>query len=105
MMYTRDLDEQYTPDTVFLFCIAVFFILMPLLQMHYIFSTLGGVLDQNVLNSFLLPYNSFWKCLQTVMQANASNYIYQDVCKVKPIHLASYVEVEKLTSKVNAALW
>ena len=94
MMYTRDLDEQYTPDTVFLFCIAVFFILMPLLQMHFIFFTLGGVLDQNVLNSFLLPYNSFWKCLQTVMQVNASNYIYQDVCKV-----------EKLTSKVNSALW
>ena len=24
--------------------------------------------------------------------------------KLKPIHLASYVEIEKLTSKVNAAL-
>ena len=59
MMYTRDLDEQYTPYIVLLFCTAVFFILMPLLQMHYIFFILGGVLDQNVLNSFSLPYNSF----------------------------------------------
>ena len=37
MIYTKDLDEQYTPDIVFLFCTAVFFILMSLLQMHYIF--------------------------------------------------------------------
>ena len=28
MMYTKDLDEQYTPHIVFLFCTAVFFILM-----------------------------------------------------------------------------
>ena len=39
--------------------------------------------------------------MQTV---NASNYVHHDVCKVKVIHLASYVEVEKPTSKVNAAL-
>ena len=37
MMYSKDLDEQYTPDIVFLFCTVVFFILMSLLQMHYIF--------------------------------------------------------------------
>ena len=43
MMYTKDLDEQYTPDIVFLFCTAVFFVLMSLLQMHYIFFILGGV--------------------------------------------------------------
>ena len=36
MMYSKDLDEQYTPDIVFLFCTAVFFILVSLLQMHYI---------------------------------------------------------------------
>ena len=36
-MCSKDLDEQYTPDIVFLFCTALFFILMSLLQMHYIF--------------------------------------------------------------------
>ena len=41
MMYSRDLDEQYTPDILFLFCTAVFFILKSLLQMH-IFFALGG---------------------------------------------------------------
>ena len=43
MMYAKDLDKQYTPDIEFMFCAAVFFILMFLLQMHYIFFTLGGV--------------------------------------------------------------
>ena len=36
-MFSKDLDEQYIPDIVFLFCTALFFILMSLLQMHYIF--------------------------------------------------------------------
>ena len=66
-MCSKDLDEQYTPDIVFLFCTALFFILMSLLQMHYIFFTLYGVYDQNAFNSFSLPYNSYRKCLQTVM--------------------------------------
>ena len=39
----KDLDEQYTPDIVFLFCTALLFILMSLLQMHYIFLPLCGV--------------------------------------------------------------
>ena len=42
-MCSKDPDEQYTPDIVFLFCTALFFILMSLLQMHYIFFTLCGV--------------------------------------------------------------
>ena len=42
-MCSKDLDEQYTPDTVFLFCTALFFILMSLLQMHNILFTLCGV--------------------------------------------------------------
>ena len=37
MMCSKDLDEQYTPDIVFLFCTALFFILMSLLQMYLIF--------------------------------------------------------------------
>ena len=36
-MCSKDLDKQYTLDIVFLFCTALFFILMSLLQMHYIF--------------------------------------------------------------------
>ena len=63
----KDLDEQYTPDIAFSFCTALFFILMSLFQMPYILFTLCGVSDQNALNSFSLPDNSYWKCLQTVM--------------------------------------
>ena len=37
MMYTKDLDEKYTPDIVFLFCNPVFFIVMSFLQMNYNF--------------------------------------------------------------------
>ena len=42
-MFSEDLDEQYTPDNVFLFFTALFFILMSLLQMHYICFILCGV--------------------------------------------------------------
>ena len=42
-MCSKDLDEQYTPDIVFLFCATLFFILMSLLQLHNIFFTLYGV--------------------------------------------------------------
>ena len=36
-MCSKDLDEQNTPDIVFLLCTALLFILMSLLQMHSIF--------------------------------------------------------------------
>ena len=36
-MCSKDLDKQYTLNIVFLFCTALFFILMLLLQMYYIF--------------------------------------------------------------------
>ena len=51
-MCSKDLDEQYTPDIVFLICTALFFILMCLLQMHYICFILCGASDQNSLESF-----------------------------------------------------
>ena len=41
-MCSKDLDEQYTPDIVFLICTALFFILMSLLQVHYICFILCG---------------------------------------------------------------
>ena len=40
---SKDLDELYTPEIVFLFCTALFLILMSLLQIHYICFTLCGV--------------------------------------------------------------
>ena len=40
-MCSKDLDEQYTPDIVFLFCTELFFILMSLLQMHICFTLCG----------------------------------------------------------------
>ena len=42
-MRSKELDEQHTPDIVFLFCTALFFILMSLLQIHYILYILWGV--------------------------------------------------------------
>ena len=39
-MCSKELDEQYIPDIVFLSWTALFFILMSLLQMHYICFTL-----------------------------------------------------------------
>ena len=36
-MCSKDLDKQHTLDIVFLFCTALFFTLMSLLQMYYIF--------------------------------------------------------------------
>ena len=58
-MCSRHLDEQYSPGIAFSFCTALFFILMSVLQMHYILFTLCGVSDQNALNSFSLPDNSY----------------------------------------------
>ena len=42
-MCSKDPDEHYAPDIVFLFCTAFFFILMSLLQMHYVLFTLCWV--------------------------------------------------------------
>ena len=42
-MCSKDPDKQYTLDIVFLFCTALFFILMSLSQMHYICFILCGV--------------------------------------------------------------
>ena len=100
-MCSKDLDKQYIPDIVFLLCSALFFISMSLLQMHYIFFTLCGVTDQNALKNFSLPDNSYCKFLQTVMCKSMLPTMFIKMCvKLKHIHLASYVEVETLTSKV-----
>ena len=40
-----------------------------------------------------LPYNSYWKSLQTVMFVNASNYVPEDVFKVRPLLVESLVIV------------
>ena len=103
-MCSKDLDEQYTLDIVLFFCTALYFILMSLLQMHYICFTLCDVYDQNALNSF--RYHTtlienvcilLWKSMLPTM--------FMKMCvKLKHIYLASYVEVEKRTLKVNATL-
>ena len=48
----------------------------------------------------------YWKCLQTVMCKSILPFMFMKICaKLKHIDLESYVKVEKLTSKVNVALW
>ena len=42
-MCSKDLDEQYASDIAGFFVTTLFFILMSLLQMHYICFTLCGV--------------------------------------------------------------
>ena len=105
MMYSKDLDEQYTLDIVFLFCTAVFFILMSLLQMQCNFFLPWVVCKTK------MPLTIF-HC-HTVLTKNACRLLSKSMLptmfikrciKLKHIHLASYVEVEKLNSKVNAAL-
>ena len=103
-MCLKDLDEQCIPDIVFLFCTALFFILMSLLQMHYIFLTLCGVetkMPLTVLNCHTVLIENVCKLLCKLILRT----MFIKVCvKLKHIHLASYVGVKKLTSKVNAAL-
>ena len=102
-MFSKDLDEQYIPDIVFLFCTALFFILMSLLQMHYIFLPY-------VVYKTKMPFTVF--TCHTILMENVCRLLFKSMLptmfikiyvKLKHIHLASYVEVEKLTSKVNAA--
>ena len=53
-MCSKYLDEQYTPDIVFLFCAALFFILMSLLQMHYRFFSLVWSIRQKCFQQFFI---------------------------------------------------
>ena len=95
-MCSKDPDEQYTLDIVFLFWTALFLISVSLLQMHYICFTLCGylvIIRPKCSKQLLLPYNSYWKSLQTVMFVNASNYVPQDVFKVRPLLVESLVIV------------
>ena len=104
MMYSEDLDEQYTLDIVFVLYCSV---------LHF------NVFFANALHFFLpwvvcktkMPLTVF-RC-HTVLTENACRLLSKSVLpttfikmciKLKHIHLASYVEVEKLNSKVNAAL-
>ena len=104
-MCSKDLDKQYTLNIVFLFCTALFFILMYLSQMQYIFLPCTVYKTKMLLKVFhchtILIENICrlsWKSMLPTM--------FIKICvKLKHIHLASYVEAEKLTSKVNASLW
>ena len=77
---------------------------MSLLQMHYIFLTLGGVktkMSLAVLNCHTILIENVCRLLCKSMLPT----MFIKLCiKWKHIHLASYVGVEKLTSKVNADL-
>ena len=88
-----------------LFYGALFFILMSLLEMHYIFLTLCGVktkMPLTVLNCHTVLIENVCRLLYKSMLPT----IFIKLCvKLKHIHLVSYVGVEKLTSKGNAALW
>ena len=104
-MCSKDLDKQYTLDIVFLFCTALFFILMSLLQMHYIFLPCM-VYKTKIL---LTVFHCHTILIENVCRLSCKSMLptmFIKMCvKLKHIHLASSVEVEKLTSKVNAALW
>ena len=101
---SKDLDEQYTPYIVFLFCTTFVFILMSLLQMHYIFFPC-------MVHKTKMPLTVF-HC-HTILLENICRLFCKSIVptmfirmcvKLKHIHLASYVEAEKLNSRVNVAL-
>ena len=69
-MCSKDLDEQYTYDIVFLFCAALFFILMSLLQMHYIFLPF-------VVYKTQMPLTVFKVLIQFLLNMSADCYVSQ----------------------------
>ena len=69
-MCSKDLDEQYTPDIVFLFCTALLFILMSLLQMHYI------ILPCMVYRTNM-PLKQFSIAIQFLLKMSADCYVIQ----------------------------
>ena len=102
---SKNLLKQYTLDIVFLFCTALFSILMSLWQMHYIFlpcMVCKTKMPLTVFHCYTFLIEHFCRLLCKPMLPTMFINIY---LKLKDIHLASYVEVEKLASKVNAALW
>ena len=104
-MCSKDLDKQYTLDIVFLFCTALFFILMSLLQMHYIFLPFMVHKTKMSLTIFHCHTILTENVCRLLCNSMLPTMFIKMCVKLKHIHRASYVEVEKLTSKVNAALW
>ena len=105
----QEIRVQRTLNSILLilcfFGTALFFILMSLLRMHYICFTFCDVSDQNGLNSFRC-YTILIKNFCRLLCKSMLPTLFITMCaKLKHIHLSSYVEAEKLTSKVNAALW
>ena len=104
-MCSKNLDEQYTPDIVFLFCTALLFILMLLLQMHYIF--LPCVVYKSKMSLLVFKCHTILieKVCRLLCKSMLPTMFIKMCVKLNHIHLASYVGVEELTLKVNAALW
>ena len=104
-MCSKNLDEQYTPDIVFLFCTALLFILMLLLQMHYIF--LPCVVYKSKMSLLVFKCHTILieKVCRLLCKSMLPTMFIKMCVKLNHIHLASYVGVEKLTLKVNAVLW
>ena len=72
-----------TPDIVFLFCTALFYILMSLLQMHYIFLALCVAktkMPLTVLDCHTILIENVCRLLYKSM---LPNYVHQVLCKVE----------------------
>ena len=103
-MCSKDLGKQYTLGIVFLFCTALFFILMVFfLQMRYIF--LPCMVTKMLLTVFLCHTILIENVRRLSCNSMLPTMFIKMCVKLKHIHLASYVEVDKLTSTVNATLW
>ena len=104
-MCSKDLDKQYTLDILFLFCTALFFIYLSLLQIHYIFlpcMVYKTKLPLTVLHCHTVLIENVWRLLCKSMLPS----MFIKMCvRLKHILWVSNVELEKLTWKVNAALW
>ena len=86
-----------------LYCIALHFNITFANAQHSVY--LVWCIRPKCPQQFFIAKN-YWKCLQTVKCKSILPIMFMKICeKLKHIDLTSYVEVEKLTSKVNASLW
>ena len=100
---SKDLDKQYTLDILFLFCTALFFIYLSLLQIFFLPCVVYKTkMPLTVFHCHTVLIENVWRLLCKSMFPR----VYIKMCvKLKHILWGSNVELQKLTWNVNAALW
>ena len=103
-MCSKDIDKQCTLDIMFLFCTALFFILTSLLQMHYSFLPCVVYKTKMPLTVFHCQTILIENVCRLSCKSMLPTMLIKMCVKLKHIHRASYVEVEKLNFKGKCSL-